>query len=85
MTVDFFPSPKFACWYNGIGRRCLPEAAALLQMDLPKMTAESIIQMWDGANGGLNAPQKGIDGQHNADDHQLVCRYGICYATFAAN
>ena len=31
---------------------------ALLQMGLPKKTAELIIEMWDGANAGLIVPQE---------------------------
>jgi|SRR5215471_13562171 len=32
---------------------------ALLEMGLPKKTAELIIEMWDGANAGLIVPQEG--------------------------
>lgn len=32
--------------------------SALLQMGLPKKTAELIIEMWEGANAGLIAPQE---------------------------
>lgn len=35
-----------------------PLAAALLQMGLPKKTAELIVEMWDGANAGLMRPQE---------------------------
>ena len=31
----------------------------LLEMGLPKKTAELIIEMWDGANAGLIVPQEG--------------------------
>lgn len=38
--------------------------AALLKMGLPKKTAELIIEMWEGANGGLIAPQEARSGRN---------------------
>jgi hypothetical protein len=31
---------------------------AIIEMGLPKKTAELLIEMWDGANAGLIAPQE---------------------------
>lgn len=38
--------------------------AALLKMGLPKKTAELIIEMWEGANAGLMAPQEARSGRN---------------------
>ena len=32
---------------------------ALLELGMPRKTAELIIEMWDGANAGLIVPQEG--------------------------